>query len=288
MTHTPIQMPELKPCPLKWLEDNCYDLRCVDCPTGGDDSDVGWRVISHHMDKPNERVEGYGSTPIQALEDAGYTRAASVPSEGTIHSVGIDALIADAMKKEMSPDDIEQQRQSWIRGQTGCDETTTVQPPSDKERAEALRWASEICMQSDKTAPSMRKSNQHLNQIYATIERALTAPDQSVPKEIGGVEVPRDVRFCFEKDDHFAIDKASFHEMNTQSETIKVLKEALNIFMEQSGWRGHGHENDISHFKCEFCGVINEDSRVDKMGHKPKCPMTIATQALVLAEKGGK
>ncbi len=81
MPPLPSQMPELKPCPLKWLEDNCYDIRCVDCPTGGDDSDIGWRVISHHMDKPNERVEGYGSTPIQALEDAGYTRAASVPSD---------------------------------------------------------------------------------------------------------------------------------------------------------------------------------------------------------------
>ena len=57
----------------KWLEiieDNCWDIRCVNVPTGGDDYDVGWRVIEHYMAEPNERIIGHGSSPLKALNDA--------------------------------------------------------------------------------------------------------------------------------------------------------------------------------------------------------------------------
>jgi hypothetical protein len=34
-------------------------VRCVSLPTaGGDDADIGWKVIEHHMAKPYERVVG--------------------------------------------------------------------------------------------------------------------------------------------------------------------------------------------------------------------------------------
>lgn len=52
------------------LESNSWDLRCVNIPTGGDDYDIGWRVIEHHMAEPCERIIGYGTTPLEALKDA--------------------------------------------------------------------------------------------------------------------------------------------------------------------------------------------------------------------------
>jgi hypothetical protein len=56
---------------LKVLEDECWDLRCVDEPTpGGDDGDIAWQVVGHWMSKPQERVIGYGKTPKSAIEDA--------------------------------------------------------------------------------------------------------------------------------------------------------------------------------------------------------------------------
>lgn len=55
---------------LTTIEDNCWDLRCVNVPTGGDDYDVGWRVIEHYMAHPNERIIGYGNSPLEALNDA--------------------------------------------------------------------------------------------------------------------------------------------------------------------------------------------------------------------------
>ena len=33
----------------KLLEENSWDLRCIDIPTGGDDYDIEWIVIEHHM-----------------------------------------------------------------------------------------------------------------------------------------------------------------------------------------------------------------------------------------------
>ncbi len=55
---------------LDWLESECYDLRCEDVPSFGDDADIIWVVISHHMGKPKERYEGYGKTPERAIRDA--------------------------------------------------------------------------------------------------------------------------------------------------------------------------------------------------------------------------
>ena len=55
---------------LAWLNDNSYDLRSVSVPTGGDDYDVEWVVISHHMDKPREREIGRGRSAQAALRIA--------------------------------------------------------------------------------------------------------------------------------------------------------------------------------------------------------------------------
>lgn len=52
------------------LEKECWSLRCIDLPTGGGDADVGWEVISHHMAVPRERREGFGWTPLDAVQDA--------------------------------------------------------------------------------------------------------------------------------------------------------------------------------------------------------------------------
>lgn len=55
---------------LKWLEDESCDLRCYNSPTGGDDYEIVWRVSEHHMDEPQERVIGYGETPLRAINEA--------------------------------------------------------------------------------------------------------------------------------------------------------------------------------------------------------------------------
>lgn len=56
---------------LDWIEANSYDLRCYNCPTGGDDYDIYWNVVSHHMAKPTEREVGQGGhTPRQAIDRA--------------------------------------------------------------------------------------------------------------------------------------------------------------------------------------------------------------------------
>jgi hypothetical protein len=56
--------------PLEFLEENCLDLRCISVPTGGDDFDVAWVVIEHHMTPPREREISYGRTPQKAIEGA--------------------------------------------------------------------------------------------------------------------------------------------------------------------------------------------------------------------------
>lgn len=53
------------------LESECWDIRCRSEPiadTG--DSDTVWEVVSHHMSKPFERIEGIGSTPQEAFAAA--------------------------------------------------------------------------------------------------------------------------------------------------------------------------------------------------------------------------
>lgn len=52
------------------LVEHCWDLRCVDVPTGCGDADVGWEVVGHWMAEPRERTLGYGCTPAQAIDEA--------------------------------------------------------------------------------------------------------------------------------------------------------------------------------------------------------------------------
>ena len=57
---------------LDWLREECCDLRCISSPTGGDDYDVRWVVIQHHMAKPHEREigESYTDEPRDAIRAA--------------------------------------------------------------------------------------------------------------------------------------------------------------------------------------------------------------------------
>lgn len=52
---------------LRELEENTCDLRCRNVPTGGDDYDVQWFVVEHHMADPRERELGVGRDPIEAM-----------------------------------------------------------------------------------------------------------------------------------------------------------------------------------------------------------------------------
>ncbi|HGO6078310.1 TPA: hypothetical protein ACK3PA_002723 [Burkholderia cenocepacia] len=63
---------------LDWLRDETCDLRCIDVPTGGGDSDVRWVVVQHHMSKPHEREIGrsHSEDPREAI-DAARTGASS-------------------------------------------------------------------------------------------------------------------------------------------------------------------------------------------------------------------
>jgi len=54
------------------LAGESWDLRCFDVPTGGDDADIGWRVIGHWMAEPRERIIGevYHDNPRAAIDQA--------------------------------------------------------------------------------------------------------------------------------------------------------------------------------------------------------------------------
>lgn len=53
------------------VESNCWDVRCYNIPIGGgDDADIGWEVIEHHMSKPHERQIALGKTPRAAIDSA--------------------------------------------------------------------------------------------------------------------------------------------------------------------------------------------------------------------------
>lgn len=52
------------------VEDECWSVKCESYPTGGGDADVGWEVVSHHIAKPYDRVEGQGPTPLAAIRNA--------------------------------------------------------------------------------------------------------------------------------------------------------------------------------------------------------------------------
>lgn len=49
-----------------------WDLRSFNMPTGGDDADIGWRVIGHYMAEPKERImgEAFTDNPRAAIDDA--------------------------------------------------------------------------------------------------------------------------------------------------------------------------------------------------------------------------
>ncbi|WP_341667392.1 hypothetical protein [Alcaligenes sp. SDU_A2] len=57
---------------LNLLQDNYWDLRCISVRSGGDDADVDWIVIGHHMAKPHERVIGraFKDDPRAAIDAA--------------------------------------------------------------------------------------------------------------------------------------------------------------------------------------------------------------------------
>lgn len=54
------------------LAKNYWKLDPFERPTGGDDSDVGWRAIQYHMDKPHERIvaEVFVDDPRAAIDAA--------------------------------------------------------------------------------------------------------------------------------------------------------------------------------------------------------------------------
>lgn len=56
----------------KALRDQSWDLRCFDVPTGGDDCDIGWRVVGHWQAEPKERVvaEVFVDDPAAAVRQA--------------------------------------------------------------------------------------------------------------------------------------------------------------------------------------------------------------------------
>ncbi len=56
---------------LDFIESGTVDLRCHDAPTpGGDDADVFWTVVEHHMAKPHEREIGWGNNAREAIDAA--------------------------------------------------------------------------------------------------------------------------------------------------------------------------------------------------------------------------
>ncbi len=59
------------------LEENSWDLRCINVPTGGDDYDILWAVIEHYQAEPKERDIGQGKTPAEAIKEAINTLKAS-------------------------------------------------------------------------------------------------------------------------------------------------------------------------------------------------------------------
>lgn len=61
---------EIARAALDAIEQSCWSLRCEDVPTGAGDADVVWHVVSHHMAKPHDRVEGIGNTPLKAIQNA--------------------------------------------------------------------------------------------------------------------------------------------------------------------------------------------------------------------------
>jgi hypothetical protein len=55
------------------IQDESFDVRCISLPTpGGDDTGIGWQIISHYMGKPQEHVigENFDDNLLAALREA--------------------------------------------------------------------------------------------------------------------------------------------------------------------------------------------------------------------------
>jgi hypothetical protein len=67
---------------LDFLAAESFDLRNFPVPTGGDDADIGWRVVGHWQAKPNERTiaEVFHDDPRAAI-DAAMIAAATAQTE---------------------------------------------------------------------------------------------------------------------------------------------------------------------------------------------------------------
>lgn len=58
---------------------------------------------------------------------------------------------------------------------------------------------------------------------------------------------------------------------------------ALERFVNDAGWRGS--EGTETHFQCEYCRVLSEDSSIDGMGHLITCPVIRGKEALAKAKE---
>ena len=52
------------------IEENNWDLQCIDVSTCGDDCDIEWIVVEHYQAEPRKRIVGRGKTPLVAIEQA--------------------------------------------------------------------------------------------------------------------------------------------------------------------------------------------------------------------------
>ena len=55
---------------METVEDEGWDIRSVDQPTGGDDYIVSWKIIEHYMAEPHDRVVGQGDSILSAISNA--------------------------------------------------------------------------------------------------------------------------------------------------------------------------------------------------------------------------
>lgn len=68
----------------KALQDQSWDLRCFSIPTGGDDYDIGWRVIGHWQAEPCARTiaEVFTDDPAEAVRQALVALKSTAAKEG--------------------------------------------------------------------------------------------------------------------------------------------------------------------------------------------------------------
>jgi hypothetical protein len=91
---------------LKFIEDECLDVRCHNVPTGGDDYEVAWTVIEHYMADPQERRIGYGDSPIEAIDEARQAIRLRYLPPAVDASDAPDHPICDLCQKPLLPGDM--------------------------------------------------------------------------------------------------------------------------------------------------------------------------------------